>query len=258
MKKLISIVLFINIIVWAQPAYTTGMPVIDVANLWENLKQGYQEVRAQMVRLRKLLYQINSIRNEIEMIKNQGKYLINQAKNLDSLDFDDVQGFVDGFFEFDDLVNRTDNVAGRSARMEEAIRNLFPNYDTTGIEGSDHKRVAQVKKNRETIGTSVAVSRLIKDRNKADAERLKRFLGAAKKADGNLAIQQAIAQLNGEMLAYMGQMKNLQAQILEQQSLLVQRAEQRDIDRMRRNKQLMSDIKPKTNGSKYVSFPKLH
>lgn len=236
-NRLLLLLLLVGL-VFTNDVAASGMPVVDVANLVQNIKGNYVKIKDFMVKLRQVMYQVRSIQNEYEMIKNQGKYLEYQAKNIDKMDYGSLEKFVDSFFAVDRIINDTSSLYNRTEQMEKRLLELYPNYNLNGIEHRDEALI-EMQKNRETIGTSVLISQSVGDGNKDDAERLKKLLADMEKADGNLKAQQAQAQLNAEMLRYLNQMKMMTAYMLDQLSMGNAREEQRRLRYLEYKQKLM-------------------
>lgn len=237
-------------------ALATGVPVIDVANLVQNIKSNYVKIQEYMLKLRDIMYQVRSIQNEYEMIKNQGKYLEFQGKNLKAFNYESLDKFVDSYFEMDRIVNETGYLYQRTARMEKRLKDMFPNYDLNSIENRQ-AALGDLERNRKTIGQAVALSDKIRENSDNDAQRLKKILRDIQRAQGNLEAQQAQAQLSAEMVRYLEEMKVLTSYMLDQLAMDNAREEQRRIEQIKNEEALMEGVNDKRKRV-YWELPRLH
>jgi P-type conjugative transfer protein TrbJ len=94
------------------PAKASGLPVFDVANYSQNLLEA---ARA--------LEQIN---NQVKSLQNEAGMLENMAKNLERIDFPQLQQITSSMQQVDQLIARAQGIDFRVDGLDQRVEKLFP------------------------------------------------------------------------------------------------------------------------------------
>ena len=181
----------------ASPA--AAIPVFDATNYAQNLLQA---ARA----LEQINHQIQSLQNEAAMIQNM-------ARNLERIDFPQLERLNSALGRIDGLMGRAQGIDFRIDQLDERVRSLFPGAVERVI-GRD-QRVAQARARldaasagyRQAMGVQAQVVANVRE----DAELLEELVGRSQGAVGGLQAQQAANQLLALSIKQQMQLQNLMA-----------------------------------------------
>lgn len=215
----------VMLLVWLMavgPTQAGGFPVFDGANLTENIRQGYMQLKSIFQRARQIINEIKYIKNQLEMIKRQGKALEYQAKDLKSLKVQNVEMLVDAFFELDSVIMNTAALVQRIERMEERFMKIFPDVDLTRAvwQGHNEDEVAQLVAIKEATNTAMSSVRLLQANREADEARIKMLLEKSREAEGNLEAQQIQNELIAQLSKHLMESNALAVAALQQQAVV--------------------------------------
>ncbi|MBX3562605.1 MAG: P-type conjugative transfer protein TrbJ [Sphingomonas sp.] len=165
----------------ASPA--AAIPVFDATNYAQNILQA---ARA----LEQINHQIASLQNEAAMLQNM-------ARNLERIDFPELQRMREAMQGIDRLMDQARGIDFRIDRLDERVRELFPGA-VERVLGRD-ARVAQARARldaamagfRQAMGVQAQVAENVR----ADAGLLADLVARSQGAAGGLAAQQAANQL---------------------------------------------------------------
>src|SRR5689334_19966915 len=94
-----------------QPA-AAALPVFDVTNYSQNLLQA---ARA-----------LDQINNQVKSLQNEASMLQNMAKNLEKLDFPQLQRITSAMQRIDQLMDQAQGIQFKVDGLDQQVRNLFP------------------------------------------------------------------------------------------------------------------------------------
>ncbi len=160
-----------------------AVPVFDAANYAQNL----------LIAARSL----DQINKQIRSLQNEAAMLANMARNLERIDFPQLQGLQRRFQEIDRLMGEAEGIAFRVDGLDERFRTLFPETLDRAL-GSDRRLLeartrldASMAAFRHTMGVQSQVVETIRD----DAEALSEIIARSQGAEGSLQAAQATNQL---------------------------------------------------------------
>jgi len=203
-----------SLIAAAIPASVQAIPVFDAGNHVQNVLIAART-------LEQINQQIRSLQNEAEM-------LANMARNLEGIDFPQLEALRSRLQEINRLMGEARGVDFRIDALDERFRQLFPD-GMTGGEG----RVARARERleaamsalRQTMGVQNRIVANVRD----DAQDLARIVARSQGAQGSLAAQQATNQL----LAVAAQQQLQLQQLLASQfrAEAIDQADRRQVER---------------------------
>ena len=140
---------------------------------------------------------LTQINNQIRSLQNEAAMLLNQAKNLETIDFPELQAITQRLQQIDRLMGQAQGIDFRVDQLDSQLRRLFPdNFDQ--LAGRD-QRVAAARARldaamsafRQTMGVQ---SRIV-DNVHDDSEALAQIIARSQDAEGSLQVAQATNQL---------------------------------------------------------------
>ena len=176
-----------------------AIPVFDATNYAQNLLQA---ARA----LEQINQQIQSLQNEAAMLQNM-------ARNLERLDFPQLDRLNSAMQRIDGLMGQAQGIDFRIDQLDERIRSMFPGA-VERVLGRD-QRVAQARARldaamagyRQAMGVQAQVVENVRE----DAGLLAELVGRSQGAVGGLQAQQAANQLLALSVKQQFQLQNLMA-----------------------------------------------
>lgn len=200
----------------ASPA--AAIPVFDATNYAQNLLQA---ARA----LEQINQQIQSLQNEATMIQNM-------ARNLERIDFPQLERINEAMQRIDGLMGQAEGVDFRIDRLDERIRTLFPGAVKRALSGNE--RVAQARAQldaamagyRQAMGVQAQVVENVRE----DTGLLDELVARSQGAVGGLQAQQSANQLLALGIKQQFQLQNLMAAEFREASIERARAAQAEAD----------------------------
>jgi P-type conjugative transfer protein TrbJ len=180
----------------ASPA--AAIPVFDSTNYAQNLLQA---ARA----LEQINHQIASLQNEAAMLQNM-------ARNLERIDFPQLERLNSAMQRIDGLMDQAQGIDFRIDRLDERIRALFPGDVQRVLSGDQRVREARARldaamgAHRQAMGVQAQVVENIRE----DAGLLEELVGS-QNAVGSLQVSQAANQLLALSISQQFQLQNLMA-----------------------------------------------
>ncbi|WP_114951572.1 P-type conjugative transfer protein TrbJ [Sphingosinicella terrae] len=187
-----------------------AIPVFDATNYAQNLLQA---ARA----LEQINHQIQSLQNEAAMLQNM-------ARNLERLDFPQLERINGAMQRIDQLMGEAEGIDFRVDRLDERIRQLFPGEAGRLLSGD--ARIAEARARLEAaVGgyrQAMGVQAQVVENVREDAGLLAELAGRSRDAAGSLQAQQAVAQLLALGVKQQLQLQSLMA--AEHRSQAIERA----------------------------------
>lgn len=179
----------------ASPA--AALPVFDATNYAQNLLQA---ARA----LEQINHQIASLQNEAAMLQNM-------ARNLERLDFPQLQRVTSAMRRIDDLMGQARGIDFRVDRLDERIQSMFPGA-VQRVLRSD-QRVAQARARMDAASAgyrhAMSVQAQVVENVREDAATLGELVARSQGAAGSLQVGQAANQLLALSIKQQMQLQNL-------------------------------------------------
>ena len=176
-----------------------AMPVFDATNYAQNLLQA---ARA----LEQINHQIASLQNEAAMLRNMGR-------NLERIDFPQLERVSSAMQRIDALMGRAQGIDFRIDRLDERVRTMFPGA-VQRVLGGD-QRVAQARARLEAATSgyrhAMGVQAQVVENVRQDAGMLAELVGASQSAVGSLQVGQAANQLLALSIKQQMQLQHLMA-----------------------------------------------
>ena len=200
----------------ASPA--AAIPVFDATNYAQNLLQA---ARA----LEQINHQIQSLHNEAAMLQNM-------ARNLERIDFPQLERLGSAMQRIDQLMGQAQGVDFRIDQLDERIREIFPGA-VEGVLGRD-QRVVQARARldaamggfRQAMGVQAQVVENVRE----DAGLLRELVGRSQNAIGSLQVSQAANQLLALSINQQFQLQSLMAAEFREASIERARRAQAEAD----------------------------
>lgn len=175
------------------------MPVIDTTNYAQNLLQA---ARA--------LEQIN---NQVKSLQNEASMLQNMAKNLETIDFPQLQKIKSAMSQIDQLMGRAQGIQFKVSGLDQQIKSLFPGALTQALSGD--QRVAQARAQLDAATAAfrqaMSVQSQVAENVTADAGTLGELAATSQGSVGALQVGQAANQLLALSVKQQLQLQNLMA-----------------------------------------------
>ncbi|MGE5562459.1 MAG: P-type conjugative transfer protein TrbJ [Bacillota bacterium] len=176
-----------------------ALPVFDPTNYSQNLLQA---ARA--------LEQIN---NQVKSLQNEASMLQNMAKNLEKIDFPQLQQIKSAMGRIDQLMGEAQAIEFKVKGLDGEIKTLFPGQLQKALTGD--QQVAQAKARLDAaMGAyrqSMTVQAEVAENVKEDASVLSELAAASQGAVGALQVGQAANQLLALSVKQQLQLQNLMA-----------------------------------------------
>jgi P-type conjugative transfer protein TrbJ len=181
------------------PAKASGLPVFDAANYSQNLLEA---ARA--------LEQIN---NQVKSLRNQAGMLENMAKNLERIDFPQLQQITSSMQEVDQLIAKAQGIDFRIDGLDRRVEKLFPGALQRALTGDQQVANARARLDaaqaayRQSIEMQAQVAQNVEE----DAGVLAELAKSSQGAVGALEVGQAANQLIALSVKQQLQLQNLMA-----------------------------------------------
>lgn len=176
-----------------------AIPVFDSTNYAQNLLQAART-------LEQINHQIASLQNEAAMLQNM-------ARNLERIDFPQLERLNSAIQRIDGLMDQAQGVDFRIDRLDERIRALFPGDVQRVLSGDQRVREARARldaamgAHRQAMGVQAQVVENVR----ADAGLLEELVDRSQNAVGSLQVSQAANQLLALSISQQLQLQNLMA-----------------------------------------------
>lgn len=165
-----------------EPAFAQW-PVIDVANLAQNMLIAARE-----------LQQIN---NQIQSLQNEAAMLQNEARNLASLNVSQLGGIMDDLQQIGSLMNEAQGISFNIQSVHAAFQELYP--PQYGASASIPELLSEAETRwqnaRDAFQQTMVVQSQIAGTAQSDTAKLAELVNASQDAQGNLEVSQATNQL---------------------------------------------------------------
>ncbi len=181
----------------ASPA--AAIPVFDATNYAQNLLQA---ARA----LEQINHQIASLQNEAAMLQNM-------ARNLERLDFPQLQQVNSAMQRIDQLMGQAQGIDFRMDGLDQRLRSLFPGAVDRALRRDQRVLEARARLDAATAGyrQAMGVQAQVVENVREDAALLAELVGRSQNAVGGLQAQQAANQLLALSIKQQLQLQNLMA-----------------------------------------------
>ncbi|HEX8442402.1 MAG TPA: P-type conjugative transfer protein TrbJ [Allosphingosinicella sp.] len=181
----------------AAPA--AAIPVFDSTNYAQNLLQA---ARA----LEQINHQISSLQNEAAMLRNM-------ERNLERIDFPQLERVRASMQRIDQLMGQARGVDFRINQLDERVRTLFPGTVDRALRRD--QRVIQARSRLDAASDSyrqaMRVQAQVVENVRTDAGALAEIIGSSQRAAGGLQAQQTTNQLLALSISQQLQLQNLMA-----------------------------------------------
>jgi type IV secretion system protein TrbJ len=176
-----------------------AIPVFDATNYAQNLLQA---ARA----LEQINHQIASLQNEAAMLQNM-------ARNLERIDFPQLQQVNSAMQRIDQLMGQARNIDFRIDGLDERLRSMFPGAVDRALRRDQRVLEARVRLDAATASyrQAMGVQAQVVENVREDASLLAELVGRSQDAVGNLQAQQAANQLLALSIKQQLQLQNLMA-----------------------------------------------
>lgn len=228
MKKLVLILAAAALVPGGLAAVTPAqaMPVFDQANYSQNLLTAART-------LQQIDQQIRSLQNEAQM-------LANMDKNLQRIDFPELEKLKTNLAKVDALMRQADGVDFGIDALEERMEALFPRdfgaVNRTGAVASAKARLeAAMTAYRRTLGVQARIAANVKE----DAGVLADVAARSAGAEGSLQAQQATNQLLALAAKQQMQLQSMMAANVEAEMLDRARAAQSEAEGKERTRRFL-------------------
>ena len=181
------------------PAKASGLPVFDAANYSQNLLEA---ARA--------LEQIN---NQVKSLRNEAGMLENMAKNLERIDFPQLQQITSSMQQVDQLIAKAQGIDFRVEGLDQRVEKLFPGALQRALTGDEQVANARARLDaaqaayRQSIEMQAQVAQNVEE----DAGVLADLAKSSEGAIGALQVGQAANQLIALSVKQQLQLQNLMA-----------------------------------------------
>ena len=176
-----------------------AIPVFDATNYAQNLLQA---ARA----LEQINHQIASLQNEAAMLQNM-------ARNLERLDFPQLQQVNSAMQRIDQLMGQAQGIDFRMDGLDQRLRSLFPGAVDRALRRDQRVLEARARLDAATAGyrQAMGVQAQVVENVREDAGLLAELVGRSQNAVGSLQAQQAANQLLALSIKQQLQLQNLMA-----------------------------------------------
>jgi P-type conjugative transfer protein TrbJ len=193
----------------ASPA--AAIPVFDATNYSQNILQA---ARA----LEQINHQIASLQNEAAMLQNMGR-------NLERLDFPQLERVTSAMQRIDQLMGQAQGIDFRIDRLDERVRTLFPGAVQRALRTD--QRIAQARARLDAVSAgyrhAMGVQAQVVENVREDAGTLAELVARSQGAVGSLQVSQAANQLLALSIKQQMQLQSLMAS--EFRSAAIERAQ---------------------------------
>jgi type IV secretion system protein TrbJ len=200
------------------PTPAQAMPVFDSANYAQNLLTAART-------LQQIDQQIRSLQNEAAMLLNMGK-------NLQKIDFPQLEQFKGRLAEIDRLMGQAQGIDFKVDGLDDKFRQLFPDAFGEAMRTDQRVRIARSRLEtsmagfRQTLGVQSQIVENVRD----DAEALAAIVARSQGAEGALQAAQATNQLLALAAKQQFQLQQLMAAQFRSESIEQARRAQAESD----------------------------
>lgn len=176
-----------------------AIPVFDATNYAQNLLQA---ARA----LEQINQQIQSLQNEAAMLQNM-------ARNLERIDFPQLQQVNSAMQRIDRLMGQAEGIDFRMDGLDQRLRSLFPGAVDRVLRSDQRVAQARARLDAATAGyrQAMGVQAQVVENVREDARLLAELVGRSQNAVGSLQASQAANQLLALSIKQQLQLQNLMA-----------------------------------------------
>jgi P-type conjugative transfer protein TrbJ len=194
------------------------MAVFDTTNYAQNLLQA---ARA----LEQINNQISSLQNEAAMLRNMGK-------NLERIDFPQLERVRSAMQRIDRLMGEAEGIDFRIDRLDERFRSMFPGATQRALGTGGRAAEARARLDRAMNGFrhSIGVQAQVVENVREDAALLAEIVERSQGAVGSLQAQQAASQLLALSTKQQLQLQTLMAAEFREASMERSRRAQAEIE----------------------------
>ena len=195
-----------------------AIPVFDATNYAQNLLQA---ARA----LEQINQQIQSLQNEAAMLQNM-------ARNLERIDFPQLQQVNSAMQRIDRLMGQAQGIDFRMDGLDQRLRSLFPGAVDRVLRSDQRVAHARARLDAATAGyrQAMGVQAQVVENVREDAGLLAELVGRSQNAVGSLQAQQAANQLLALSIKQQLQLQNLMAAEFRDASVERARRTQAEVD----------------------------
>jgi P-type conjugative transfer protein TrbJ len=181
------------------PAAAAGMPVFDATNYAQNLLQA---ARA-----------LDQINNQVKSLQNEASMLQNMAKNLEKIDFPQLQRITSAMQRIDQLMDEAKGIQFKVGGLDRQVSALFPGALGSALTGDQRVAAARARLDAATAAyrQSMAVQSQVAQNVQEDAGMLNELATSSQSAVGALQVGQAANQLLALSVKQQLQLQNLMA-----------------------------------------------
>jgi P-type conjugative transfer protein TrbJ len=181
------------------PAAAAGMPVFDATNYAQNLLQA---ARA-----------LDQINNQVKSLQNEASMLQNMAKNLEKIDFPQLQRITSAMQRIDQLMDEAKGIQFKVGGLDRQVSALFPGALGSALTGDQRVAAARARLDAATAAyrQSMAVQSQVAQNVQEDAGMLNELAASSQSAVGALQVGQAANQLLALSVKQQLQLQNLMA-----------------------------------------------
>lgn len=176
-----------------------AIPVFDATNYAQNLLQA---ARA----LEQINQQISSLQNEAAMLQNM-------AKNLERIDFPQLEQISSAVKRIDQLMGRAQGIDFRVDELDQRIAKMFPGAVDRVLKGDQRIAEARARLDAAMAGhrQAMGVQAQVVENVREDAGLLADLVGRSQSAAGGLQVSQAANQLMALSVKQQFQLQELMA-----------------------------------------------
>lgn len=195
-----------------------AIPVFDATNYAQNLLQA---ARA----LEQINHQIASLQNEAAMLQNM-------ARNLERIDFPQLQQVNSAMQRIDALMEQAQGIDFRIDGLDQRLRSLFPGAVDRALRRDQRVLEARARLDAATAGyrQAMGVQAQVVENVREDASLLAELVERSQNAVGSLQAQQAANQLLALSIKQQLQLQNLMASEFRDASMERARRAQAEAD----------------------------
>ena len=195
----------ISLLITDRESRATGIPVVDVANLGQNILVAVRALQSNL--------------NEVEMIVNQVRQLENDLTNLTSLDYsikDDVALSLEELLE---EIGEVDGLMRGVYEMNTLFNELYPQINREGEEVDNSRASETINKamdeSRRMVEGALRVGGKVLENLERDKEHVDGLLHESERAEGNLSATQVGNQLTATISSNLINLNALMASYAE-------------------------------------------
>lgn len=175
---------------------------------------------------------LQQINNQIQSLQNEATMLINQAKNLQRIDFPQLQQLTSTLQQIDRLMGQAQGIGFRVDGIDQQYRKLFPQQFDAAL-SRDSRIVAARSRLDASMGAyrqTMSIQAQVVTNVQADTQTLSELVGRSQGAEGTLQAQQATNQLLALTAKQQFQIQSLMAAQYRAQASEEARRAQAEID----------------------------